>query len=194
MQIIPTEDEIAAIMLPDPNGPPPLDSSIDLLLLDPTKVRLFRTGGDAVRATITDPAMGGARTFLRVQVARAYPLSDPTHFIGLRDEKDKDIGMLESLANLPADSRVIAEEELERRYFLPKILRVKNVKDEYGTITWDVTTDRGDRTFYVQNLKESTLDMPPYRLIITDRDGSRWEFPDTRNLDVKSRNVLQRVL
>ena len=102
--------------------------------------------------------------------------------------------MFESLADLPADSRVIAEEELERRYFLPKIRRVKEVKDEYGTITWDVETDRGDRTFFVQNLKESTIDLPPHRLIMTDRDGSRWEFPDTRNLDPKTRNVLQRVL
>jgi hypothetical protein len=189
-----TDEDVPLIPLPADDAPPPTDLSTEMLILDGQKIRLFRTGGTAVRATITDLRIGSARTFLRVQIARAYPLSDPDHFIGLRDDKDKDVGMLESLAPLDEESRKIALEELDRRYFLPRIVRVKNVKDEFGTITWDVVTDRGDRTFFLQNLKESYIDLPPHRLIVTDRDGSRWEFPDTRNLDPKTYAVLQKIL
>ena len=189
-----TDDDLPEIPLPAVDAPPPSDSSIDLLLFDPKKVHLFRTGGSAVRATITDLRLGSARTFLRVQIARAYPLSETARYIGLRDDKDKDIGMIEYLDQLEPTSRAIANEELERRYFLPKILKVRRVLEEFGTITWDVDTDRGARTFYLQNLKESVMDLPPHRLIVTDRDGNRWEFPDTRKLDGKAFAALQRVL
>ena len=188
------DDDVALIPLPSPDAPEPMDLSTEMLLLDGATVRLYRTGGSAVRATITDPRIGAARTFLNVQVARAFPLYDPQHYIGLRDTKDKDVGMLESLDALDAASRAIVLEELDRRYFLPKVLRVKNAKDEFGTITLDVETDRGERTFYIQNLRESYLNLPPNRLILTDRDGGRWEFPDTRKLDAKTYTVLQRVL
>jgi hypothetical protein len=189
-----TDEDVQQLPLPAEDAPAPPDAAIDLILLDPTKVRLFHTGGSTVRATITDLSLGSARTFLRVQIARAYPLSEPNRFIGLRDEKDKDIGMMESLVGIDAVSATIVAEELERRYFLPKIRRVRSVKDEYGTITMEVETDRGDRTFFVQNLKESVMDLPPKRLILTDRDGIRWEFPDTDELVGKARTVLQRVL
>jgi hypothetical protein len=170
------------------------DAAFDLILLDPTLVTLFRTGGSTVRATIADPQIGAERSYLRVQIARAFPLSDPDHYIGLRDEKDKDIGMLPSLAGLDADSRRIVDEELHRRYFLPVIQHVVSVKEEYGTITFDVETDKGRRLFYVQNIRESVQDLPPHRLLITDRDGNRYEFPDTTLLTGKTYTVLQRVL
>ena len=95
----------------------PADAAFDLILLAPSHVRLFRTGGTLVRATVTDPIIGAERTFLRVQIARAFPLFDPDHYIGLRDNDDKDIGMLQTLDGLDDMSRQIVTEELSRRYF-----------------------------------------------------------------------------
>lgn len=177
------------------NGAEPMaDAAFDLILLDPTKVMFFRTGGSNVRATITDPVIGGERTYLRVLLARAFPLSQPDRYIGLRDEKDKDIGMLATLTGLDADSRRIVEEELHRRYFVPKILRVLTVKEEFGTITWDVETDRGRRRFIVQNIRESVQNLTPTRLLVSDKDGTRYEFPNVEKLEPDSYAALQRVL
>nr|CAA9287742.1 hypothetical protein AVDCRST_MAG63-4094 [uncultured Armatimonadetes bacterium] len=185
----------AAEAPPEPVTPVALsDARYDLILLDPSKVRLFRTGGTTVRMALDDPQVGEERSYLKVSVARAFPLSDPEHYIGLRDGADKDIGMLRSLEGLDAESRAIAEEELKRRYFLPRITRVREVTEEFGMTTWDVETDKGDRTFIVHNLKESVNELTPTRVLITDMEGNRYEFPDIRKLDEKSFGILQRVL
>lgn len=173
---------------------PSLDAAVDLVLFDPTRVTLFRTGGATVRATITDQQIGAERSFLRVQIARAFPLSDPERYIGLRDEKDKDIGMFATLTGLDAESRRILDEELNRRYFLPRVVNVVSVKEEYGTITWQVDTDKGRRTHFVQNLRDSTQELTPGRFLITDKDGNRFEIPDVEKLDSKSYSILSRVM
>lgn len=173
---------------------PEVDTAFELILLEPSKVKLFRTGGSGVRATITDSQIGAERSYLRVQAARAFPLGDVDRFIGLRDDRDKDVGMLASLDGLDPDSRKILLEELNRRYFLPVIQHVKKIKEEWGTVTIEAETDKGDRTFYVQNLRESVQDLPPHRLLVTDRDGNRFEFPNTEQLDPKTMAIFQRVL
>jgi hypothetical protein len=178
---------------PDPDDTA-ADARFDLILLDPAEVRLFRTGGSVVRLELSDPQVGAPRSYVRVTVARAFPLSDPDHYIGLRDGKDQDIGMLRSLDGLDADSRALAEEELTRRYFLPKILRVNDVKEEFGITTWDVETDKGPRTFNVRHMRDAVQSLTPTRVLVTDSEGNRWEFPDVRTLDDKSYEIIQRVL
>ena len=172
------------------------DARYDLIFLDPKAVRLFRTGGptSALRLALADPQVGGERSYLRVQIARAFPLRDPDRYIGLRDGADKDIGTLVTLDGLDDDSRRLAEEELFRRYFLPKVTKVRNVKDEFGMMTWDVETDKGPRTFIIRNLREASQEVSPTRLLLTDTDGNRYEFPDVRKLDEKSFAIIQRVL
>lgn len=174
--------------------PPPADSRYDLIFLDPTTVTLFRTGGDAVRATVADPQVAPERTWIQVQIARAFPLSLENEYIGLRDAKDRDIGMLRRLDGLDAESRRIVDEELARRYFLPKVMRVKKVRREYETVTWEVDTDKGPRVFHVQNLRESVHEMGGGRVLITDRTGSRYEFPNIALADAETKSVLARVL
>ena len=172
------------------------DARYDIVLLDSRHVRLFRTGGptSALRLTLSDPKVGPPRSYLRVHVARAFPLSDPDRYIGLRDAQDKDIGLLETLDGLDPDSRARIDEELHRRYFLPKIVRVNHVKEEFGMTTWDVETDKGHRNFVIRNLRDSVQELSPTRILVTDSDGNRYEFPDVRQLDDKSFAVMQRVL
>ncbi len=178
----------------EPATPAILDPKFDLVFLDPAHVRCFRTGGSALRATISDPVLGPERSWLRVQVARAFPLRAPLDFIGLRDGKDSDIGMLRDLQELDPETRSLIESELDRRYFLPKVIKVRSVRREFETVTWDVETDRGPRVFHVQNLREAVQDLGAGRIVITDRSGNRVEFPDIRRADRETRSVLERVL
>ena len=193
-----TDEDVPLLPPPAPDAPPPTDASIEYVAFDPRKIVLFRSGkpGDVtIRATVDDPAIGPARSWRRVQVARAFPLSKPNQYIGLRDAADKDIGTLPTLEGLDPESRKIVDEELTRRYFLPIIRQVYAVKEEFGITTWDVETDKGRQTFLVQNLRESVWEMVPgERAIITDKDGLRYEFPDLTRLDAKTANVLSRVL
>lgn len=198
MSVTFTDDDVPLLPPPAPDAPDPTDASIEYVSFDPKKIRLFRSGiaGDVtVRATVDDPAIGPPRSWRRVQIARAFPLSKPNQYIGLRDAADKDIGMLATLDGLDPDSRKIIDEELTRRYFLPIIQHVYSVKEEFGITTWDVETDKGRCGFFVQNLRESFWEMVPrQRAIITDKDGLRYEFPDLTRLDTKTLNVLSRVI
>lgn len=159
--------------------------------LDPKTLRLFRTHPEDVTVRLT---IEGDRSWREVRVARAFPFSDPDRYIGLRDGDDKDIGILTTLHGLDKGSHTVIQEELDRRYFTPRIERVMAVKEEFGVVTWEVETDRGPRRFLVRNLRDSTFPLGANRLMMTDTDGNRYEFPDVSAVGAKAMTVLSKVL
>jgi hypothetical protein len=173
---------------------PIADSNLDLILLDTSAIHFFRASGGTVRATINDPSLGGERTYIQVRIARAFPLSSPDNYIGLRDSQDKEIGMLQALDGLDAESRAIIAEELDRRYLVPVVTRILDIKEEKGGLVYfEVETNKGPRTFYVQNPRDSTQSITSTRLLITDKDGFRYEFPDISQMEGKSQAFFERV-
>ncbi len=167
------------------------DNPFAVRVLDPKTVRLFRTysSDTTVRATID-----GDRSWREVRIARAFPLSDPDRFIGLRDGDDKDIGIFETLHGLDAASRAILDEELERRYFTPQITKVYSVSEQFGVVTWDVDTTKGRRRFLVRNLKDSTFTLGASRVMMTDVDSNRYEIPDAYALGPQALLILSKIL
>lgn len=163
-------------------------ASYELRILDPKRIKLFRTVG-VTRLTLQDEC-----TYLRIIAARAFPLSDPDHYIGFLDGAGKDIGILVDPSHLDPESRQILDEELEKRYFVPVVERVISVKEEYGAVYWRVETDRGEKEFVVRNLRDNIQELSSTRLLITDVDGNRFEFPDINRLDAKSLGIIMRNL
>ena len=173
---------------------PASEDRFDLVVLHGKNITLFRTGGDAIRATITDEALGAERTYLRLQIARAFPLGLPNKWIGLRDGKDNDIGVLETLDGMEPESMKIITKEMERRYFIPRVVKVLSVEEEFGLVTWQVETDKGAKTYLIQDLRGSTQSLSSNRVLMTDREGNRFEFPDLSRLDSKSLQLLGRAI
>ena len=167
------------------------DNPFDIRLLDPKSVRLFRTNSDDSKVRLT---LEGELSWIDVRIARAYPFSDPDHYIGLRDGDDKDIGLLIDLRDVDACSRKIVEEELARRYFTPKVRRVISVTEEFRVVSWEVETDHGIHKFVVHNLRDNSYPIGPSRLMMTDTDGNRYEFPDTTALGPAATAVLIKVI
>lgn len=159
--------------------------------LEPKTLRLFRTHPDDATVRLT---IEGDRSWREVRIARAFPFSDPDRYIGLRDGDDKDIGILTTLHGLDSESQAIIGTELEKRYFTPRIEKVLAVKEEFGVVTWEVETDKGPRRFLVRNLRDSTFPLGANRLMMTDTDGNRYEFPDVRVVGAKAMTVLSKVL
>ena len=163
----------------------------DVHFLDPEEIRLFRVTPDDSRVRML---YKDERCYREVRIARALPLSDPGHYIGLRDGEDKEIGMLRDLSGLDRESVGIVEEELAKRYFLPKVLKVLKVKDQFGIVVWDVETDYGKRRFTVRNMRDNTVQLSSGRVLMTDTDGNRFEFPDLERLDPRSLEVISKVV
>ena len=158
-------------------------------LLDPRRVRLFRTPEGVPRAVIEDDVC-----CLRLMVMCSFPLSRPRDFVSLRDGSNREIGLIEHLGDLDRESRHIADDEIERRYFLPEITAVRKLEGHFGTYDWHVETNRGPRSFVVRGRGEHIVQLPPHRVAITDVLGNRYQIPDTTHLDRKSQALLYRVL
>ena len=157
--------------------------------VDLARVRLFREPPWILRLTIE-----GDRSYTRVKVVRAAPLSHPRRYICLLDEKDEEICMIPDLEELDEGMGAIVEEELERRYLTAAVERVLSVRNEFGTSYWDVETNRGRREFVVQNAAENAQWLGERRLLLVDVDGNRFEIPDLRELDRKSLSLVDMVL
>jgi len=149
--------------------------------LDPKQIKLELAPDGMVRALLPD------RCGMEVQVLRAFPLSHERQFITLRDGKNEELGMVESLDDLDSDSVALAEAELRRRYFLPKITGILAATERFGSSQWEVETDRGPRTLSTGVVNEAISEIAPGRYLITDSDGNRFEIPKLSELDIASR-------
>lgn len=164
--------------------------ALEFKYLEPSTVRLFRGPSGAARLVIN----GGEKSYLRVMVTRAFPISEPNRYIGFLDGDGKDIGMVEDVRKLDPESRKIVDEELQKRYFLPVIKNITRLNHEFDMAYFEVETDRGHRDFSLRGHAENCVEVSPYRYIIEDVDGSRFEIPDIRKLDKRSQNLLAMIL
>ncbi|MCZ6678631.1 MAG: DUF1854 domain-containing protein [Candidatus Poribacteria bacterium] len=156
--------------------------------VDARDLRLFRKPPWALRMTIE-----GDRSYLKVRIVRAAPLSQPSRYICFLDEKNEVICMVTDPNVLDAESRRIVQEELDQRYLTAIIDRIHSLRNEFGVGYWDVETDRGRREFVVRNVSENAQWLSESRLLLVDVDGNRFEVPDLNALDKKSLGFIEMV-
>lgn len=157
--------------------------------VDPKAIRLFREPSWKLRMTIE-----GDRSYLKIKVVRAAPLSQPSRYVCFLDGKDEVVCMVDDLNDLEAGSRPIVQEELDRRYLTSTIDLIESVRSEFGVSYWDVQTDRGRREFVVQDVSENAQWLGERRLLLIDVDGNRFEIPDIHALDRRSAKFLESVI
>jgi hypothetical protein len=157
--------------------------------VDIQAVRLFREPPWILRITIEND-----RSYTRVKVVRAAPLTYPTRFVCLLDAKDEEICMIDDLAQLGEEQRTLLLEELDRRYLTSTIQQVISVRNEFGTSYWEVKTNRGPREFVIQNAAENAQWLGEHRLLLNDVDGNRFEVPRIDHLDRRSVSLIEQVL
>ncbi len=157
--------------------------------VDTGRIGLFREPAWHLRMTIE-----GDRSYLRVKIVRAVPLSDPDRYICFLDANDEVICMVDDVTTLSVESQAIIREELDLRYMTSRIERVHSIRSEYGVSYWEVTTDRGPREFVVKNVGEDARWLEEKRVLILDVDGNRFEVADLGALDKRSRGLVEMVL
>lgn len=171
-----------------PAQPATLTEASDLRYLNPSTLQFFRHGA-TLRLTIENEL-----SCLQVTVVRLFPLSEPQSYLSIRSGDNNEIGVLMAASELDLESRQLVAEELERRYLVPVVQRVIAVKERFGTIEWQVETDRGTRTFTTRELRENVAQPSPNRYLLSDVDGNRYDVRDLQALDPASRMHLSRYL
>ena len=150
---------------------------------------LFRSPPWALRLTVRND-----RSYPRIKIVRAAPLSFPHQFISILDDKDVEICMIDDLAEVDPGTRALIEEELEKRYLTSIVEKVISIRTEYGTSYWEVETDRGHREFVIQNVSENVQWPGDRRLFLIDVDDNRFEVPDLDAFDERSRKLVDNLL
>lgn len=163
--------------------------SEELLLmkfLTSENARFSRTEGGFVSLKTVD------KEYTRVGVYLTFPLTNPEEFISIReaDEKAKEIGMIEKLSQLEPDQQEMIREQIKLRYFIPVIIKVMDVKDEYGYAYWHVQTNFGVCRFTTRMSGDAVVSLSDSRLMVTDIDGNRYEIPDFYKLSITERKKL----
>ena len=132
-------------------------------------------------------------TFTKVQPVRSFPVTETTRYIALLDEEGNEIGIVEDVNKLTSSSRDILIEELQKRYFMPKITKINAMAGQFGVTTWSVETTQGDVEFGIRT-RYDIVTLENGRVLIKDADGNRYEIENYNKLDPKSYALLQTQL
>ncbi|MEI6970674.1 MAG: DUF1854 domain-containing protein [bacterium] len=165
--------------------PMSLADAAQMTFLDPARISFERSGAH-LRLTVD-----GDRSVLRTVVTRIFPLTHPNQYLSVRDGSGTEVGILRSLDRLDETSRSLVEGDLARRYFLPVIHRITAVVERFGTVEWQVDTDRGKYRFTTRDMRDNVLRLGGGRYIIQDVDENRYEV---RNATLLDRPSLTRLL
>ena len=167
-----------------PDAPVSLVEGAQLVFLDLNKLRFFKHGV-TLRLTVE-----GDRSHLMVSVLRAFPLSEPGRFFSVRDGANREVGMIVDPAGLSEENQKLVYEELVRRYLVPAVKRILAAKERFGTVDWEMETDRGVRKLTTRNLRENVQRPAPGRIILSDVDGNRYDIRNIDELDLNSQQLL----
>jgi hypothetical protein len=173
---------------PTPGAPlSPLEAT-ELRYLQVERIQFHRHGA-ILRLTIEDEGC-----WLRVSVVRIFPLSGPQRHLSVRDGANKEVGIIVDPDALKADNRRLVDEELDRRYLVPVVRRIVTVKERFGTVEWEVETDRGIGRFTMRNVRENVIQPSPDRYLFSDVEGNRYDIRNLSKLDAASQSFVLRYL
>jgi hypothetical protein len=180
-----------------PMGRPPMDdersgfkAAAEIRYLTGDDIEFYETEGKLLGAKADGRDLG------RVDVLWLFPIHQKDKFLSVRRrsehprDRETEIGIIEDLTKLRPEQRSLIEKELEKRYFVPKILKVTNVKEEFGHTYWESVTSAGARNFTTFDLGSSIIRTGEYSLILIDVDSDRYEIEDVRKIGEKALRVL----
>jgi hypothetical protein len=137
------------------------------------------------------------KIFEMVECMPLFPLTQPDSYIFItarNDDGGEDIGIIRELKDLSAEQRRRVKDEIQFRYFSPEIIDVKKIISKFGVNEWQAITDKGEKTIFVQDVKENVIIRENGLIVITDIDKCRFQIRDYRKLPAKARLELEQTL
>lgn len=122
---------------------------------------------------------------------RLFPKSGSNKYIALLNEDGDQVAVIRDLAQLIPSSKKVLEEALTEYYLIPRITRFIKMTDKFRVWMWTAETDHGTLTFEVRNHISTVKPLYDGRVLIRDANDNRYEIPDYRKLDAKSRRLIE---
>ena len=156
--------------------------------LDPSAIRLERRDDQPPTLSIAGDL------YFNVKIRQAFPLSFENRYITFFDQEDEYLGLVAEPSSCDESTFRIIRDEIEWRYFRPRITRVAEMEGRGGTSIFSVETDRGAVKIPMRDLREGMMELSSGRILITDEHGNRYEIPDLDRLDRRSRRLIRRLI
>ncbi|GIP43502.1 hypothetical protein J45TS6_19610 [Paenibacillus sp. J45TS6] len=160
----------------------------DIQLLRQQDINLSRNKGGVIQGTVNE------KYYDELIVYRCFPFQYDSSYISIRNAEDEELGIVREIEELDKESACVLKEELELRYFLPKVTHIDSVKNKSGLWLWELQTNLGPTRMVMRNLHEHLLYPGEGWIIITDMNGKRCEIKDWRMLDSHSQKQLQEII
>lgn len=125
-----------------------------------------------------------------IKPRRLFPFTRKMKYISFLDSKGDEVFILDDASKLDKTSGKALSDALDRYYVIPKIRRILSIEDDFGAFLWKVETDKGITEFEVRQPSISVKITGGFYVIIKDINDNSYEITDMRNLDNKSRHLL----
>jgi hypothetical protein len=126
---------------------------------------------------------------ISVRLRQCFPWSEPHRHLSLRDDKEREVALIDDPAQLAPASRCALEDALAAAGFVLVVTRVVGVDEEVEIRHWAVETVHGPRTFQT-HLDDWPRTLPGGDLLIRDVAGDLYRLANPRGMDRKSRELL----
>lgn len=158
----------------------PFEGTRDIKYLTPENCVFEVSENGFVKASIDGEAP------VRVYLYRAFPHDMPDKYISVTDSEKSEYGMIKDLSEFGEKIYDTVLKDLERRYFIPKILAITALEEKFGNSYWNIVTDIGERVITVKDTFKSIIRIGEDRAMVSDEDGNRYEIVSLSGLDRKS--------
>ncbi len=124
-----------------------------------------------------------------VRLRQCFPWSEPHRHLSLRDDKDREVLLVEDPATLALESRSALDSALAEAGFVLEVMRVLEIDEQVEIRQWTVETAHGRRSFQT-HLDDWPRVLPMGGLLIRDVAGDLYRLTDPRAMDRRSRELL----
>ena len=165
-----------------------IQNAVSILYLKEENTRFYKKG-DFLAMRLLEK--GQERDCGRVILHRMFPFTEPWSDLSVQNMEGEEIGLIASLDDFSTDTAGMLRSEIEKKYFIPTIYSILELKEKFGISTWKVTTNVGPVSFTVHDTYRSMTFSGNGRIFILDADGNRYEIPDVNKLDSKSYRKIE---
>ena len=155
--------------------------------------RIYVTSADRIEKdenNLVNLILESGERYESLEPRRLFPVSSLNTYITLLDEEGVEVALIKALSELAPESRRVITESLDDYYLVPKILRIINTEEKYGTLRWTVETERGQKKFDIRNRNHDIKVYKDGRVRVRDSDDNRYVIDDYHALDAHSKAKL----
>ena len=156
----------------------------DINFLTPDNCKFESTENGFLKASVD----GGEA--VRVYLYRVFPHDMQGEYISVTDSEKNEYGIIRNCDEFGEEISKLLLRDLDRRYFIPKILEITALEEKFGNSYWSIRTDIGERVITVKDTFKNIIRIGEDRAIVSDEDGNRYEIVSLSGLD---RNSYRRI-